>query len=57
MTGLVALGLLTVPAMAGSTHTPMKDIQVALSGFHVPAPAVMSLLGLAGLVTLRRRRL
>jgi len=32
------------------------NIQVALSGFHVPAPAVMSLLGVAGLVTLRRRR-
>jgi MYXO-CTERM domain-containing protein len=32
-----------------------SNIQVALSGFHVPAPAVMSLLGLAGLVTLRRR--
>ena len=33
-----------------------SNIQVALSGFHVPAPAVMSLLGLGGLVTLRRRR-
>ncbi len=33
-----------------------SNIQVALSGFHVPAPAVMSLLGVAGLVTLRRRR-
>ncbi len=33
-----------------------SNIQVALSGFHIPAPAVMSLLGLAGLVTLRRRR-
>ncbi len=32
-----------------------SNIQVALSGFHVPAPAVMSLLGVAGLVTLRRR--
>ena len=33
-----------------------SNIQVALSGFHVPAPAVMSLLGVAGLLTLRRRR-
>ncbi len=33
-----------------------SNIQVALSGFHVPAPAVISLLGVAGLVTLRRRR-
>ena len=33
-----------------------SNIQVALGGFHVPAPAVMSLLGVAGLVTLRRRR-
>ncbi len=33
-----------------------SNIQVALSGFHVPAPAVMWLLGVAGLVTLRRRR-
>jgi hypothetical protein len=33
-----------------------SNIQVALSGFHVPAPAAISLLGVAGLVTLRRRR-
>ncbi len=33
-----------------------SNIQVSLSGFHIPAPAVMSLLGLGGLVTLRRRR-
>ena len=33
-----------------------SNIQIALGGFHVPAPAVMSLLGVAGLVTLRRRR-
>ncbi len=33
-----------------------SNIQVALSGFHVPAPAVISLLGVAGLMTLRRRR-
>jgi hypothetical protein len=33
-----------------------SNIQLALGGFHVPAPAVMSLLGVAGLVTLRRRR-
>ncbi len=33
-----------------------SNIQVALSGFNIPAPAVMSLLGVAGLVTLRRRR-
>ena len=33
-----------------------SNLQIALSGFHVPAPAVMSLLGIAGLVTLRRRR-
>jgi len=32
------------------------NIQVALSGFVLPAPAVISLLGLGGLVTLRRRR-
>ena len=32
-----------------------SNIQVALSGFHVPAPAVISLLGVAGLVSLRRR--
>ncbi len=32
------------------------NIQVALSGFIVPAPAVISLLGLGGLVTLRRCR-
>ncbi len=33
-----------------------SNIQVALSGFHVPAPAVISLLSVAGLVSLRRRR-
>ena len=33
-----------------------SNLQIALSGFHVPAPVVMSLLGIAGLVTLRRRR-
>lgn len=33
-----------------------SNLQVALNGFHVPAPAVMSLLGLGGLATLRRRR-
>lgn len=32
------------------------NIQVALSGFVLPAPAAISLLGLGGLVTLRRRR-
>ena len=32
------------------------NIQVALSGFVIPAPAAISLLGLGGLVTLRRRR-
>ena len=32
------------------------NIQVALGGFVLPAPAVISLLGLGGLVTLRRRR-
>ncbi len=32
------------------------NIQVALSGFHVPAPPAISLLGVAGLMTLRRRR-
>ncbi len=32
------------------------NIQVALSGFHVPGPAAISLLGLGGLVALRRRR-
>ena len=32
------------------------NIQVALSGFVLPAPAVISLLGLGGLATLRRRR-
>jgi hypothetical protein len=31
-------------------------IQVALSGYVLPAPAAISLLGLGGLVTLRRRR-
>ncbi len=33
-----------------------SNIQVALSGFHVPAPAAISLLGVAGLMTMRRRR-
>ena len=33
-----------------------SNIQVALSGFVVPAPAAISLLGLGGLMTLRRRR-
>ena len=33
-----------------------SNIQVALGGFHVPAPAAISLLGVAGLVTLRCRR-
>ncbi len=33
-----------------------SNIQVALSGFHIPGPAVISLLGLGGLVALRRRR-
>ena len=32
------------------------DIQVALSGFILPAPAAIALLGLGGLATLRRRR-
>jgi hypothetical protein len=32
------------------------NIQVALSGFVIPAPAAMSLLGLGGLMALRRRR-
>ena len=32
------------------------NMQVALSGFHVPGPAAISLLGLGGLVVLRRRR-
>ena len=32
------------------------NVQVALSGFHVPGPAAVSLLGLGGLVALRRRR-
>jgi hypothetical protein len=32
------------------------NIQVALGGFTLPAPAAISLLGLGGLVTLRRRR-
>ena len=32
------------------------NIQVALSGFVLPAPAAISLLGLGGLMTLRRRR-
>ena len=32
------------------------NIQVALSGFVLPAPAAISLLGVAGLMTLRRRR-
>ena len=32
------------------------NVQVALSGFVIPAPAVISLLGLGGLVTMRRRR-
>jgi len=32
------------------------NIQVALSGFVLPAPAAISLLGLGGLATLRRRR-
>ena len=33
-----------------------SNIQVALSGFHIPGPAAISLLGLGGLVALRRRR-
>ena len=33
-----------------------SNIQVALSGFVLPTPAVISLLGLGGLMSLRRRR-
>ena len=33
-----------------------SNIQVALGGFVLPAPAAISLLGLGGLATLRRRR-
>lgn len=40
----------------GGTGYVASNIQVALSGFHVPAPGVISLLGLGGLVALRRRR-
>ncbi len=32
------------------------NISVGLNGFHVPGPAAISLLGLGGLLTLRRRR-
>jgi len=119
LTGLLVLGLAAMPAMAGTTITPMQgslgnpfdngtvhgwvwngvqgggagslignlydniliinggaagvrfgnpflyfpttgyvdsNIQVALSGFHIPAPAVMSLLGLGGQAIPRRRR-
>jgi hypothetical protein len=34
----------------------MGNIAMGLRGFHVPAPAVISLLGLGGLAALRRRR-
>ncbi len=40
----------------GPTGVVAANTQVALSGFVIPAPAVISLLGLGGLVTLRRRR-
>ena len=33
------------------------NMQVALNGFHIPAPAAISLLGLGGLLSLRRRRI
>lgn len=38
------------------TYYYQMNMVLGLNGFHVPAPAVISLLGLGGLVTLRRRR-
>ncbi len=49
------LWLVYFPHFPGTPYVA-PNIQVALSGFHVPAPAVMSLLSVAGLVTLRCRR-
>jgi hypothetical protein len=48
---------LPIPYFAfGPTGYVAANIQVALGGFHVPGPAAISLLGLGGLVALRRRR-
>ncbi len=40
----------------GGTNRMLANIAMGLRGFHVPAPAVISLLGLGGLAALRRRR-
>jgi len=40
----------------GGTNRMLGNIAMGLRGFHVPAPAVISLLGLGGLAALRRRR-
>ena len=41
---------------AGGYNYTHSNIAVGLGGFHVPGPAAISLLGLGGLVALRRRR-
>jgi len=40
----------------GGTNRMVPNIAMGLKGFHVPAPAVISLLALGGLASLRRRR-
>ncbi len=46
----------TFSDMQGGNLYVASNIAVGLNGFHVPGPAVISLLGLGGLVALRRRR-
>ena len=40
----------------GNNTFVAANIALGLGGYHIPAPGAISLLGLAGLVTLRRRR-
>ncbi len=46
----------TFSDMMGGNLYVGSNIAVGLNGFHVPGPAAISLLGLGGLVALRRRR-
>ena len=54
--GLPLHYFLNIPYFYSNTTVITANIQVALSGFVLPAPAVISLLGLGGLMTLRRHR-
>ncbi len=45
-----------IPSFYFPTGVITANIQVALSGFVLPAPAVISLLGIGGVIALRRRR-